>query len=418
MLNEDDSNLLGFLKDEEFTEFSLENLLVHKGYINGPKGTILKLEEMVDEGIPVYEQRHAIHNHRNFRRFISLEKFEELRKFSVKPNDVIISTSGTVGKTSVIEDSDEIGVIASPLLILRINSKRILPHYLKYYFENKRIKENILKNSKGSANTYLPNKKDLLSIPFFVPSMEVQKECVEFLLCLDEKIKILREINEKFHNNCLEILNDCANKKYSSNFEDSNWQTFKLSDIATDISGVSGKVKKEAGESNQKYISHEDIFRKNLLYKEDLASVIFTSSKKENSFKKYDLLFQTTENFPTNIIKGSILMDDIEECYLSRSCFGIRLNSFEEINPLFLNYYLQSDKFKREMFKIVRGVIGSKVNIAKNEFMNLEIDLPSIDEQNAYLDFLGSMIEKEKKLNEELEKLEEYKEVLINKLFI
>ena len=127
MLNEDDSNLLGFLKDEEFTEFSLENLLVHKGYINGPKGTILKLEEMVDEGIPVYEQRHAIHNHRNFRRFISLEKFEELRKFSVKPNDVIISTSGTVGKTSVIEDSDEIGVIASPLLILRINSKRILP---------------------------------------------------------------------------------------------------------------------------------------------------------------------------------------------------------------------------------------------------------------------------------------------------
>jgi len=70
---------------------TLGKVLLHKGYIRGPFGSSLKRHEMKEVGIPVYEQKNAIYNEREFRFFIDEEKFEELKRFQVKTNDLIIS---------------------------------------------------------------------------------------------------------------------------------------------------------------------------------------------------------------------------------------------------------------------------------------------------------------------------------------
>lgn len=109
--------------------FKLKELLDEKGYIRGPFGSALRRNELLDEGIPVYEQQNAIYNNREFRYFINNEKHEEMKRFTVRENDLIISCSGTVGRVSVIRKDDPIGIISQALLILRPNTEKVLTDF-------------------------------------------------------------------------------------------------------------------------------------------------------------------------------------------------------------------------------------------------------------------------------------------------
>ncbi len=67
----------------------------------GPFGGSLKKEIFVKEGYAVYEQSHAIsQDFSSVRYFIDKKKFEEMQGFKVRPNDVIMSCSGTMGRTA------------------------------------------------------------------------------------------------------------------------------------------------------------------------------------------------------------------------------------------------------------------------------------------------------------------------------
>src|SRR5437764_13430606 len=96
---------------------NLADVLGPKGYIRGPFGSALRRGELLTTGgIPVYEQQHAIYHSRKFRFFIGEQKHRELFRFTVRPNDLIISCSGTLGKVSLISASDPIGIISQALL--------------------------------------------------------------------------------------------------------------------------------------------------------------------------------------------------------------------------------------------------------------------------------------------------------------
>lgn len=90
------------LDGAEVAWLPIEKILAPKGYIRGPFGSALKKAFFVDEGVPVYEQQHAIYDKRDFRYFVDNQRAESLKRFSVKPNDIIISCSGTIGKISII----------------------------------------------------------------------------------------------------------------------------------------------------------------------------------------------------------------------------------------------------------------------------------------------------------------------------
>ena len=116
----------------EWKETHLSDVLADKGYIRGPFGSALKRGEMKEDGIPVYEQQHAIYNTRKFRYYIDEKKLDEMKRFQVRKDDLIISCSGTVGKVSIIRDDDPKGIISQALLLLL--SQAILYLHSKTYF--------------------------------------------------------------------------------------------------------------------------------------------------------------------------------------------------------------------------------------------------------------------------------------------
>lgn len=217
---------------EKWTLVSLKDVLQEKGYIRGPFGSALRRSEMKEKGIPVYEQQHAIYNQREFRFFINDDKFKKLKRFQVQTNDLIISCSGTVGKVSLIREDDSKGVISQALLILRPDCSKILPEYLKYYFESRDGYNSIISRSSGSVQVNIAKRAVIEQIPIKLPRIEEQEKIIRILKSIDDKI----ELNTRINNN----LESQAKAFYDKLFgETHKFNKGVLSDIAVITMGQS-----------------------------------------------------------------------------------------------------------------------------------------------------------------------------------
>jgi len=172
---------------------TLGSLLKSKGYVRGPFGSALKKDDMLPIGVPVYEQKHAIDDHRNFRYFISEDKHKTLARFTVEPNDMVISCSGTLGRVAMIKMDDPLGVINQALLILRPNPNRFKPICLYYYLTSKKGNNSLIENSSGSAQINIAKREIIQSIPFVLPPSEIQDEMEQNLLVVIERINLLKK---------------------------------------------------------------------------------------------------------------------------------------------------------------------------------------------------------------------------------
>jgi type I restriction enzyme S subunit len=181
-------------------EYKLGELLGKKGYIRGPFGSALKRPEMKSEGFAVYEQQHAIYNTREFRYFIDENKFIELNRFSILPNDLIISCSGTVGEVSIINEEDPKGIISQALLTLRPNLELVKPKFLYYFFKTKNGHNQLISASHGSVQINIAKREVVESIPISVPNIETQDSIIEILSSLDDKIELNNKINQELEN--------------------------------------------------------------------------------------------------------------------------------------------------------------------------------------------------------------------------
>lgn len=148
-------------------------------FVRGPFGGSLKKEIFVEQGFLVYEQYHAINNDFEFGRyFIDEDKFNEMRRFEVFPNDLLISCSGTMGKIAIVPENNKKGVINQALLKLTPN-KSTISLFVKIYLESSLIQKKYFTNQSGAAIQNVVSVKELKEIPFPSLSVKAQQQIIE-----------------------------------------------------------------------------------------------------------------------------------------------------------------------------------------------------------------------------------------------
>ena len=148
-------------------------------FVRGPFGGSLKKENFTKEGYAVYEQQHAIYGDFKFRYFVSKTKYDEMRRFSVKPGDLIMSCSGTMGRIAIIPDDAPNGIINQALLKLTPKAE-VSNKYLKYYFEDT-IAAQMNFEARGGAIKNVASVAVLKDIKIQMPPLTEQKRIVTIL---------------------------------------------------------------------------------------------------------------------------------------------------------------------------------------------------------------------------------------------
>ena len=118
----------------------------------GPFGSQLKKDEFVEDGIFVLGIEHVINNKFDDKgyKFITNDKFKQLKGFEVKSGDVLMTTMGTIGRTAVVPKGIRKTIISSHLLKLTLKSD-VYPEYIaRVLGNNSPVYKKLMQASQGA----------------------------------------------------------------------------------------------------------------------------------------------------------------------------------------------------------------------------------------------------------------------------
>ena len=150
-------------------------------FVRGPFGGSLKKSIFVENGFAVYEQQHAIYDQfDDIRYFIDDAKFKEMQRFELRPNDLIMSCSGTMGRVAIVPDNIRCGIINQALLKLT-PSKAVETVFLKYWMDSSDFQDSLKEQAGGAAIQNVASVSVLKEIKMPLPSLPEQQRIVGLL---------------------------------------------------------------------------------------------------------------------------------------------------------------------------------------------------------------------------------------------
>lgn len=182
---------------DSFAAFPLESN-VEEMFI-GPFGSSLKNECFVPENegyCMVYEQKHAIRKTMKVEtRYVTEEKYKELKRFNVQGGDIIVSCRGTIGETYIVPENAPLGIMHPSIMKIRLKSSAYNSVFFDCLLQDTLQKHNTDVNGSGVKMAVTAN--TLGKEVFIQPAMHLQNRFAAFVAEVDKSKLAVQQSLEK-----------------------------------------------------------------------------------------------------------------------------------------------------------------------------------------------------------------------------
>ena len=189
------------------------------------------------------------------------------------------------------------------------------------------------------------------------------------------------------------------------------WEQRKLGEVGETYTGLSGKSKDDFGHGSGKFITYMNVFSNPVASSNMTEAIEIDDSQNKVQFG--DVLFTTSSETPDEVGMSSVWLENAENTYLNSFCFGYRPTT--EYNPYYLAYMLRSSSMRKKITFLAQGI--SRYNISKNKMMDIEMPIPSIDEQKQIGEYFRNLDNLITLHQRKYDKLTNVKKSMLEKMF-
>lgn len=149
----------------------------------GPFGSDLKNNCFVskDEAYCiVYEQKHAISGTiTDENRYITEKKYQQLKRFTLLPGDIIVSCRGTIGKIFLLPENAPLGIMHPSIMKIRLKKDTYNKKFFISLLRNKM--DELINKADGTSVKMAITATKLGNIDFIIPNLTLQNKYVDLL---------------------------------------------------------------------------------------------------------------------------------------------------------------------------------------------------------------------------------------------
>ena len=319
---------------------------------------------------------------------------EEYERYNVQNNDLFFTrtseTSEEIGLTSAYIGNSEKCIFSGFILRARPIKEFINSLYFAYYLRSPKMRNEIIKLSSITTRALISG-KNLSTLNVKIPDINEQEKVANFLSLVDKKIELMERKRNTLYTYKKSVMQQIFSKKIKFNIEKNSncCCEKKLGDICEITTGkldanamcINGKYRFYTCSETYYYIDNYEFDDDALLISGNGAHVGYIHHYK-GKFNAYQ-----------------------------RTYVLLRFN--EDI--MYVYYFLE--KFLKRRIEQEKN-IGNTPYITLNTLKNMVIQVPSLNGQKKIADFLSKIDNKLDSVEQQLEKIKEFKKYLLQQMFV
>ena len=307
---------------------------------------------------------------------------------------------------------DDRGVVSTLYICFKTLDHRSISFYEQYFETGKLNAEIEMIAQEGARNHGLLNMSvgDFFNLSMMVPSVPEQEKISEFLSIIDEKIDHSQSKIDLFNSYRKGVIQTLFSG--TVRFKDANgnmypdWRKKKIGDILHERKTYLTK----GGALEHISLTVGGVVPKSARYERDFL-VKSGSDKSYKITKLNDICYN-----PANLKFGVIARNKYGDGIFSPIYITFEISKDEDAN--FVEYLVTRNEFIQRARRYEEGTVYERMAVKPSDLINIEVSLPSLEEQrkiSKYLDSLGELISIEE---QKLDKIKKYKKALLQQMFV